>query len=302
MVAAKVYIELHPAEEVLVLEAEDSCGGTWSEGRLYPGLKSNNLLDTYEYPDFPMSPEVYGVQPGEHIPGPVLHRYLTDFAKKFGVFFRTKFNTKVETLEPSHDGGWLITTSSGETTQVLHSRKVIVATGLTSQPNFPQYPGAETFNAPYFHAKDFCRNGVTAKTSENAVIVGAGKSAMDAANSYAVEGCHVDLVVRPNGKGPIWISYPWVMGGKKRLEKLLSVRWMTWFSPCPFGGVGGWQWCRNFLHGTAIGRFIVEQFWGGLGGEVVTVNGYATHPELKKLQPRKSYIRSKSGAQTVSQR
>ena len=60
--AAKVYIELHPAEEILVIEAEDSCGGTWSQNRLYPGLKSNNLLDTYEYPDMPMSPEIYGVQ------------------------------------------------------------------------------------------------------------------------------------------------------------------------------------------------------------------------------------------------
>lgn len=46
LAAAKVYIELHSAEEVLVIEAEDSCGGTWSANRLYPGLKSNNLLDT----------------------------------------------------------------------------------------------------------------------------------------------------------------------------------------------------------------------------------------------------------------
>ena len=75
------------------------------------------------------------------------------------------------------------------------------------------------------------------------------------------------------------------MGGKKQLEKLLSVRWMTWFSPCPFGGVDGWQWVRNFLHGSAIGRFIVDKFWGGLGGEVIEKNGYATHSELKKLQP-----------------
>jgi hypothetical protein len=50
------------------------------------------------------------------------------------------------------------------------------------------------------------------------------------------------------------------MGGK-RLEKLLHVRWMTFFSPCPWGGEDGWQWPRKFLHGTAIGRFIVDKFW-----------------------------------------
>jgi cation diffusion facilitator CzcD-associated flavoprotein CzcO len=153
LAAAKVYIELHPAEEILVIEAESSCGGTWSANRLYPGLKSNNLLDTYEYPDFPMVPEVYGVQPGEHIPGTVLHRYLTDFAKKFGVYGRVKFNTKVESLEPTADGGWLLSTTSDGTSKKFETKKIILATGLTSEPNFPAYPGAETFEAPYFHAK-----------------------------------------------------------------------------------------------------------------------------------------------------
>ena len=137
----------------MVLEAESSCGGTWSANRLYPGLKSNNLLDTYEYPDFPMPTEVYGVQAGEHIPGHVLHRYLTDFAKKFGIYSQTKFNTKVESLQPTSDGGWLLNTTSNGTADKFETKKIIVATGLTSQPNFPAYPGAERFEAPYFHAK-----------------------------------------------------------------------------------------------------------------------------------------------------
>ena len=75
------------------------------------------------------------------------------------------------------------------------------------------------------------------------------------------------------------------MGSKQRPEQLLSDRWMTWFSPCPFGGVDGWQRARNFLHGTAIGQVIVDKFWAGLGGKVVEKNGYATSTELKKRQP-----------------
>jgi hypothetical protein len=268
LVAAKTYIQLHPGEEVLVLEAESTCGGTWCKDRLYPGLKSNNLLDTYEYPDFPMSPKIYGVQPGEHIPGAVLHQYLTDFAQHFGVFSRTQFDTKVDSLQPTKDDTWELKVSSNGKQQFLQSKKVILATGLTSQPNFPQYPGAESFQRPYFHGKDFCRNGQTVQTAKQVVIVGAGKSAMDTANAYAAAGAHVDMVIRKNGKGPCWISYPWVLGGNKRLEKLLSVRFLTWFSPCPFGGVDGWQWVRNFLHGTVVGRLLVSKFWASLGGEV----------------------------------
>lgn len=231
-----------------------------------------------------MSPEVYGVQPGEHIPGAVLHRYLTDYAKKFGVFSRIQFDTKAETLQPS-GAGWSLSVSSDGEQRTLKTKKIIIATGLTSQPNFPVYPGAETFEAPYFHVKDFCRNAETVKTAQNVVVVGGAKSAIDTAYAYADNGAHVDMVIRKNGNGPIWISYPWVLGGKKRLEKLLSVRFLTWFSPCIFGGLDGWGWVRNFLHGTSVGRFFVDTFWKNLGGEVIDVNGYASDPELKKLQP-----------------
>ncbi|KAK4624726.1 FAD-dependent monooxygenase DEP4 [Fulvia fulva] len=234
-----------------------------------------------------MIPEHYGITHEDHIPGRVLHKYLTDLSKKFGIFSRTRFNTRVESLEPTSDGGWkVVTTTNGEKEQTLHSKKVIVATGLTSAPNFPQYPGAETFNAPYFHAKDSCRQGGTVKTAKRAVVVGGAKSAMDVAFAYAAEGVPVDMVIRPSGNGPVWISYPHVMGGK-RLEQLLHVRWMQWFSPCPFGGGDSWlgRTMRNFLHGTAIGRFLTDQFWAGLSGEVVTNNGYKTNAELGKLQP-----------------
>ncbi|KAF2764548.1 dimethylaniline monooxygenase (N-oxide forming) [Teratosphaeria nubilosa] len=285
LVAAKVYLELHPDEHILVLEAESSCGGTWSQDRLYPGLKSNNLLGTYEYPDYPMTTETYGVKPGEHIPAAVLHRYLTDFAKKFGVFARTRFNTKVTSIEALENGQWRISISSEHGCEQLETKKIILASGLTSQPNMPSYVGMKDFEAPIFHAKDFCRNGDTVKTAKKAVIVGGAKSAMDAAYAYATNGVEVDMVIRENGNGPVWISYPWVMGGKKRLEQLLAVRWMTWFSPCIFGGVDGYSWIRNFLHGTAVGRFVVKQFWSGLEGEVIEKNGYASNSELQKLQP-----------------
>ena len=139
---------------------------------------------------------------GEHIPGTVLHRYLTDFAKRFGVFQRTRFDTKVESLEPIQDG-WKLTTTSGKGPDTLETKKIIIATGLTSQPNFPQYPGAETFDAPYFHAKEFCRNGETVKTANEVVVVGGAKSAYDVAYAYAVEGVKVHLVIRENGNGPV---------------------------------------------------------------------------------------------------
>ncbi|KAG5928949.1 hypothetical protein E4U42_007581, partial [Claviceps africana] len=183
LAAAKTYLQLHPRQSVLVLDEDASCGGTWSRGRVYPGLRSNNLVGSYEYPDFPMSEAVYGVRDGEHIPGEVVHRYLTDFAAAHGVLERTRFGVRVEAVEAVGEDGWRVHvepagTARGGTEEetkeetkegtwpgrcgaVLRTRRLIMATGLTSQPNMPRFAGQETFTAPVFHAKDLGRQGET---------------------------------------------------------------------------------------------------------------------------------------------
>lgn len=45
----------------------------------------NNLVGMLEWSDFPMDFETFGVPPGAHVPGLVLHRYLTAYAQHFGV-------------------------------------------------------------------------------------------------------------------------------------------------------------------------------------------------------------------------
>jgi cation diffusion facilitator CzcD-associated flavoprotein CzcO len=232
-----------------------------------------------------MDEATYGVKENNHIPGAVLHRYLTDFAKKFGVFERTRFHTRVVELSESGQKGWALKVITSNNESTLTTEKIILATGLTSTPNIPQYPGLEHFTNPVFHAKDFCKNGDTVHTAKRVTVVGGAKSAYDVSWAYANSGAEVDLVIRPTGNGPVWLCPPWVMGGAKKLEKLLHTRWMTWFSPCPWGGEDGFSWVRGFLHGTAVGRFIVRQFWGGLADDVIKLNNYDAHEETKKLRP-----------------
>jgi hypothetical protein len=49
--------------------------------------------------------------------------------------------------------------------------------------------------------------------------------------------------------------------------------------------VDGYVGIRNFLHGTALGRKIVDIFWGILGNDVITLNKFDSHPETAKLKP-----------------
>ena len=283
LAAAKTYIELHPTENVAILEANSSVGGTWAEDRLYPGLKSNCMLGTYEYSDFPMDETTYGVKPGEHIPGLIIHRYLTDYARRFGVLQRLKFNTKVVSAQPIEDAGWLLKTSSESRT--FRTKKLIVATGLTSEPYVPQLPGMQDFQGPLFHVRDFAKNSDTIEKAKNVVVIGGAKSAWDVAYAYATAGVQVDMVIRESGHGPVWMAPPYVTPLKKWLEKLLHTRILTWLSPCIWGAEDGFAAVRNFLHLSLLGRGIVSAFWSILGNDVITLNKYDSHPELKKLKP-----------------
>lgn len=294
--AAQAYLELHPEKKILVIEASGSCGGTWSKDRLYPGLKSNNIVGSYEHPDLPMSEAVYGVKPGEHIPAAVLHQYLTDFAQKFGVFKRTQFNTRVDTVEPTSSEGWQLGVSTSKGAETLQTKKLIIASGLTSQPNLPQYPGQETFTAPFFHAKDFCIRGDIINTAKNAVVIGGAKSAFDVAYAFAAKGdIEVDMIIRQNGSGPVWLLPPYVTPLKRKAEELLHTQFLTWFSPCPWGAEDGFAKIRNFLHSTWLGRLIVSGFWKVMSNDVITLNEYDKHPLMADLKPWNSVLWTGSG-------
>ncbi|KAH8655849.1 putative dimethylaniline monooxygenase [Xylariales sp. PMI_506] len=293
--AARAYIETHPDDNIIVLEANDSVGGTWAKNRLYPGLKSNNMLGSYEFPDFPMSPEIYGVKELDHIPGAVLHKYLNDFAQKVGIYPHIQFNTAVDLVEPTPSGGWKLTVKVNGEERTVETTKLILATGLTSTPNMPVYEGSQDFGRPIFHAKDFCRRAPELEGVKSVVVVGGAKSAYDVAYAVVESGAEVDMIIRPNGQGPVWIAPRFVTPLKKRIDTILNVRFMSWFSPCPWGQEDGYPRCRRLLHNTWVGQALVRTFWTVMGGDILSNNKYDSHPELKKLKPWQSVFWTGSG-------
>jgi cation diffusion facilitator CzcD-associated flavoprotein CzcO len=186
LILAKTYIHTHPDADLAVLEAADSVGGVWARHRLYPGLRTNSILGSYESPDFPMIVDKYGVKPGEHIPGTVVHQYMADFAKTFDIWRRIRFRTKVEEIQQESNGQWILTlttfqpTDGKETmkTKKIAVDKLIIATGATGNPNMPNIPGADDFDAPLFHAKEFLQKKELLKIAKKVVVYGGSKSAV----------------------------------------------------------------------------------------------------------------------------
>ncbi|KAK7744842.1 hypothetical protein SLS62_010004 [Diatrype stigma] len=271
---------------------------TWADERLYPDLKSNNLLGTFEYPDFPMDSATFGVKTDEHIPGEVIYTYLQAYAEKFGIARLIRLQSKVIVAEhqDTDEGGWILTVARPDQYRTkLYARRLIVASGLTSEAFLPHFAGQETFGGRIFHGKHFLQNSDTLKTANSVTIFGGTKFAWDAVYSYATAGVKVNWgplafasltdEIAASGHGPTWISPSYVTPFKRWIEQLANTRFLTWFSPCIWGDADGYSRIRRFYHGTAIGRAIVNTFWKVLGNDVLTLNAYDSHPKTAKVKP-----------------
>ena len=141
------------------------------EKSLVSWLKIHNMVGTYEYPDFPMDEKTFGVKPGQFIPGEVLHDYLTQFAKKFGVYEKIRFTTKVESAEKKGKEGWLLGIKSSQGRSKILSEKLVVATGMTSEPFMTEIEGSGSFEAPIFHVKSLRERAGTTNAAKEVVIL-----------------------------------------------------------------------------------------------------------------------------------
>ncbi|KAL7760763.1 hypothetical protein ACKLNR_007298 [Fusarium oxysporum f. sp. zingiberi] len=285
---AKTYIEVHNQASILVLDYADSVGGTWASERLYPGLKTNNVVGTYEFSDFPLVTEKYGIEKGQHIPGEVVHAYLSDFCQTFGLMSRIQFSTRVESATLLPNGEWEVafTTSTTETESrgTLIATKLVLATGLTSQPFMPPLPGKDVFKGLVFHAKDFKKRARELSDMKTVVVIGGNKSAWDVCYSSATRfGAQAHMVMRRLGGGPSWCWPPRMKGVIPSISVASATRLFTWLDPNPYGR-STWP-IRALINRTWLGRKLSQLFWRHLDNKVTKLNAYDQNPGMAVLKP-----------------
>lgn len=176
LVNAKTFLEIHPDATVVILDASPTIGGVWAEHKLYPGLKSNNLLGTFEFSDFPMDPETFNVKIGHHIPGQTMHNYLKAYANNFNFYSKIRFSSKVESVEKIANGWIVMVEGLEQTRSKIVTDKVVLATGITSDPLIPDYAGKADFGKPLFHGSYFRGHEELFETKGKVVVVGGSKS------------------------------------------------------------------------------------------------------------------------------
>lgn len=188
--------------ECTVFERSGELGGVWSTGYLNFGLQVQSEL--YEFPDWPL-PE--GTP--DFAPGPIIKRYLADFADHFGVTPRIRFHTEVTRIEEGEGAatGWILTTRHGGREERDRFDWVVVCIGVYSQhPKRPRFPGESDFGGEILHISEL--QTAEQLAGKRVAVLGYGKSATDAALEAAAVARESHIVFRD----PHWPLPPRLLG------------------------------------------------------------------------------------------
>ena len=300
--AAHTFLSINSSLSLLLVDDKSSVGGTWAEEKVYPGLHANNLQGYFEFTDFPILDADVGVTPRGLVSGQAIAAYLHKYAEHFGLVPHLRFNTSVRHATNNDDAVKAWTLELAEvgkekpaTEYSVTCSKLLVATGQTSRPSYPSYPGMHTFRKKIVHTADLASTGeaIVRDTSvAHVTVLGGGKSAHDAVYRFASAGQRVTWLVRKAGRGGLWMakSYPQIGPFSLWLEGLLMTRPLSWFGACPWSAGDGFGGVRYLLHNTAFGRWLTRNYFANMSKSTVEQSGILSQEETKKLVPKETLM------------
>ncbi|KAL8657116.1 MAG: hypothetical protein Q9226_002231 [Calogaya cf. arnoldii] len=285
--AAKFYLDIHPNCKLILLEKDASVGGVWNQSRVFDTFYTQSPFGTWEYSDMPMP------RPPEEdmFNGVFKAKYTSQYLEEYidrrvyaskTIRQRIKFKFHVQHIT-KECGGWAISGSSSPSRQevVVHSAKLIIASGLTSVPKMPRLSGQENFGYPIIHQKDFGQSTVLSTPDfERITVLGSAKSAADLVYDSVQAGKKVTWIIRKTGTGPGFFVSAESKFPSKTIYALGTMRIVTTLTPSLFNAD---SWWNRFLQRTRIGKKQLTNFWDAVNKSVADApKFYDRGPEAKK--------------------
>ena len=231
---------------------------------MYDAFWTQTPVGMAEFSDHPMSPpperdQYYGFFPAHYLTA-YLEAYVSEHIyNSQSIRERIAFNVKVKGVKKTRDGPWTVTCQDGAQ---IKTAKLIDATGMTSIPNMPHVPGQEDFRGIVIHHKDFGQSTfLNDPKKKNFAVLGGAKSAADVAYAAAKAGKNVSWIIRKEGAGPGALLSAEGRGPYVNSNESFYTRLVASFLPNPFNNT---SWLKRFLHGTAMGRWLVKRLWDGV--------------------------------------
>jgi dimethylaniline monooxygenase (N-oxide forming) len=276
------YLQVDPSIDLTVLESENSLGGTWSASRVYPELNAQQPYGQYETSDMSFEPTDEPPQPGNYIPSKRLHQYFNEYAEKWNIKDKIRFGATVERCQRAPDGvKWEVhLQGQNEGEHLLVCDKLIIATGLYSQPNIPEIP-SENFTPLTFHSRYLGQHyaKLQSKDVNTVCVYGGGKSAYDAVAAAVHHGKQVHWIVRGSA------------GAFFKPELFGRPTGDTAFTPA-LGllnpdVINMDSWGNRVFHSGRnwLGSWFTWWFWGWLSRKTLEGWRYDENENMRKLKP-----------------
>lgn len=167
--------------EVIGLEAHSDVGGLWDidspTSTMYESAHLISSKRMTEYKDFPMADHVAPYPKHDQ-----MGQYFRDYAKHFDLKKHYRFNSWVETVEPTDDQQWRVVYRNGENTHEIIASNVLLANGTLHHPNRIDFKGE--FKGEMLHSSDYRSADLFA--DKRVLIIGCGNSGCD----IAVDAVH----------------------------------------------------------------------------------------------------------------
>jgi cation diffusion facilitator CzcD-associated flavoprotein CzcO len=187
-------------------EASDDVGGNWyfrnPNGRssAYRSLHIDTSKNSVSFADFAMD-ERYPDFPHHS----EIHQFLREYADRFGLRERIRFNTAVQHAAREPGGGWRITTDGGEE----RFDALLVCNGHHWDPSFPDFPGQ--FDGDTIHSHHYIDPTEPVDLrGRRVLVVGIGNSAVDIVSELSRKGV-ADRVLISTRSGA-WVMPKYVFG------------------------------------------------------------------------------------------
>ena len=170
--------------DYVIYEKSSRVGGTWRENT-YPGVACDVPAHGYTYS---FEPNAQWSQ--TFAPGPEIHAYFENVARKYGVTDKVRFNEEIPECI-FRDGRWRLRTSNGREDV---ADVVIAATGVLHHPQVALIPGLDSFAGACFHAARWDHS--VALEGKRVGVIGTGSTAIQITSALVSKVAHFDLFQR----------------------------------------------------------------------------------------------------------
>ena len=173
--------------DTLIVDREARVGDNWRNR--YHALTLHNQVQVNHLPYMPFPPNW-----PTYIPKDKLANWFEAYVDAMELNYWTSTEFAGGAYDES-EGRWSVTLRRTDgTTQTMHPRHVVLATGVSGIPNLPDIPGLKTFAGTVLHSSRY-DDGENWK-GKRAIVIGTGNSGHDIAQDLYSSGADVTLVQR----------------------------------------------------------------------------------------------------------